>query len=654
MGVQLESGSPGRLGPTGPPGPTGVAGVNGLVGPTGGLGTTGPLGETGPLGITGPIGPTGIGRLGPTGIMGSIGPTGPSGGPLGPTGPTSIVLGPTGPTSLTPGPTGPTGPSGQGPVGPTGAGVVGPTGPTGHVEVVQGTAGEALNEFDLVYQDFTDSGIFYKAVNNAIMSTDCIGVVTESGGILQGAIGEITVGRKFITNPGWTFPSGSVIYVSSTPGICTDVKPLSGYIKPVGQLVGSNTILFDAQVGWFSLNSVYASADGDQLNIDWNPNNYSPTVDVIAPSVDHLAAHLKGIDTRLLTAGSSSIVTVTAGENLNRFDVVYSDASNSNVAKKAFCDSAEFKAEVIGIVSQVGGISTGNTGSVSLTGTLINSSGSWNWVPFQWVYLSEVPGGLTQTPPNSNGQYVVPVGLATSTNEVSISPMLGWEVSNSIPIQGFKFVEFDETDTVIGLVTPSPNAVITQIVIKVDNPATAGNPTIIVGVGTDTDRDVNSTYADLKTVGIYIYEPFSICGVTPETIIATIDADGQTFSGSISISYMVSNVANSKGSLVAYDFDEDTTSPYTLLDPPDNAILMKVACLVDTPGTGSPTLSIGIAGNTERDFATSDNDLTIAGTYVHEPYTVCGISGNAIILTMANHSGTGIIGRLYVCYNVNS
>ena len=46
--------------------------------------------------------------------------------------------------------------------------------------------------------------------------------------------------------------------------------------------------------------------DGDQLDIDFTPSNYSPsTAPAEATDVDHLAAHLSGIDTALATAGSN-------------------------------------------------------------------------------------------------------------------------------------------------------------------------------------------------------------------------------------------------------------------------------------------------------------------------------------------------------------
>lgn len=43
--------------------------------------------------------------------------------------------------------------------------------------------------------------------------------------------------------------------------------------------------------------------DGDKLDIDWNPSNYTPATVTETTSVDHLSSHLKGIDTALASSG---------------------------------------------------------------------------------------------------------------------------------------------------------------------------------------------------------------------------------------------------------------------------------------------------------------------------------------------------------------
>ena len=60
--------------------------------------------------------------------------------------------------------------------------------------------------------------------------------------------------------------------------------------------------------------------DGDKLDIDWNPTNYTPaTVESYADSVDNLTAHLKGIDSAIgsvssgITAGKSIALSIVFG-----------------------------------------------------------------------------------------------------------------------------------------------------------------------------------------------------------------------------------------------------------------------------------------------------------------------------------------------------
>ncbi len=61
--------NPGTLGPTGATGPAGPAGATGPAGPTGATGPAGPTGATGPAGPTGPTGPAG-----PSGVVAATAP----------------------------------------------------------------------------------------------------------------------------------------------------------------------------------------------------------------------------------------------------------------------------------------------------------------------------------------------------------------------------------------------------------------------------------------------------------------------------------------------------------------------------------------------------------------------------------------------------
>lgn len=64
--------------------------------------------------------------------------------------------------------------------------------------------------------------------------------------------------------------------------------------------------------------------DGDQIDIDWNPTNYTPTTaPTEATSVDHLTAHLAGIDAALVGGGGGGDVSgpgTSTDNTLVRFD----------------------------------------------------------------------------------------------------------------------------------------------------------------------------------------------------------------------------------------------------------------------------------------------------------------------------------------------
>lgn len=69
-----------------------------------------------------------------------------------------------------------------------------------------------------------------------------------------------------------------------------------------------------------------AEIDGDKLDIDWNPSNYTPaTVVSFSDNVDNLTSHLKGIDDKFGTLGGASnarrveTFTLAAGDITNKY-----------------------------------------------------------------------------------------------------------------------------------------------------------------------------------------------------------------------------------------------------------------------------------------------------------------------------------------------
>ena len=74
------------------------------------------------------------------------------------------------------------------------------------------------------------------------------------------------------------------------------------------------------------LTGAAAEIDGDKLDIDWNPTNYTPaTAATFSDNVDNLTSHLKGIDDKLGTLGAGSnarrveTFTLAAGDITNKY-----------------------------------------------------------------------------------------------------------------------------------------------------------------------------------------------------------------------------------------------------------------------------------------------------------------------------------------------
>ena len=57
---------------------------------------------------------------------------------------------------------------------------------------ITGTAGEALDVYDIVYSDASESGKYKKANKDIDIAADAVGIVTEETGILNDTTGEIT------------------------------------------------------------------------------------------------------------------------------------------------------------------------------------------------------------------------------------------------------------------------------------------------------------------------------------------------------------------------------------------------------------------------------------------------------------------------------
>lgn len=190
---------------------------------------------------------------------------------------------------------------------------------------VTGTAGEALSQYDIVYTDTADSGKYKKADKDVLATADAVGIVTQAGGITNGATGEITLGERLITTGTWT--KGGIIYLSGTAGAMTQTVPATGYCKPVGRATETNQIMFKPEPGYQAGDEI----DADKLAIDWTPTNYTPTDVAETDSATQLSGHLKGIDNAIAPEVIQDAVGAMVGSNVETGIAITYDDTNGKL-----------------------------------------------------------------------------------------------------------------------------------------------------------------------------------------------------------------------------------------------------------------------------------------------------------------------------------
>jgi hypothetical protein len=162
---------------------------------------------------------------------------------------------------------------------------------------------------------------------------------------------------------------------------------------------------------------------------------------------------------------------------------------------------------------------------------------------------------------------------------------------------------------------------------------------------------MDSASIDLMLTGNHIYEPYSSVGEIPDEYFLTVIDGGNTFSGTVYITYAVPNIVAGIGGVYSVSFDENTTSPIIIFTPPNNSVITKCIIVADTAAlTGTPTCSLGTLLAPGRDMATTDSDLLTLGTYIYEPYTACSSTSGSIYLTLTGHESSGVEGRAYIKY----
>ena len=155
--------------------------------------------------------------------------------------------------------------------------------------------------------------------------------------------------------------------------------------------------------------------DGDHLVVDFVPGTYVRNSGIPEASQDtHLSAHLKGVDTKLfeLSSSSSSLVAVTASENIPAFSVVnISPADTGQVAD----NTDVLRRPGLGIA--VSAINIATQGDVMTSGEVENPS--WTFTAFGKQCYLGTSGQVVQTPPEGFRQVI---GIIISPTKIFLDP----------------------------------------------------------------------------------------------------------------------------------------------------------------------------------------------------------------------------------------
>jgi hypothetical protein len=131
------------------------------------------------------------------------------------------------------------------------------------------------------------------------------------------------------------------------------------------------------------------------------------------------------VDNELVSIGGAGIVKLTAGESISANDLVYISTGTGNDSARTagriykVDASNDDRSDVLGFAPKA--ITSGAIGEVQTSGSLVGLS---SLTAGKLYYASaSTPGAITATPPSTNGQWVITIGLAVSATELVINPV---------------------------------------------------------------------------------------------------------------------------------------------------------------------------------------------------------------------------------------
>lgn len=336
---------------------------------------------------------------------------------------------------------GPRGLPGADSVTPGPIGSVGPPGPMGNVVTITGVARYTAPQYSVVYQDYFDAGTYKQAIANSIDTADACGIIINPGGIAANNSGQITIWGS-VTYSGWAWVSGKPLILDLILGQMTqNLTVASGYYKPLGWATTTTGIWFQPELGWqiptlgqaqpwhnhIGVGGIVVTTSGYTIIIDGSAlaAPYAPSLSGVGTVTTSYANNIWTI------SGSNPPITMqgTVAENLGQWAVVYADPTASGYFRGAFNNNTDTQARAIAMVTQYGGLNTGQTGTLTLFGQISNSN--WSWPPNTNLWLASPGGGwLTTIKPTATGTWIIPLGHSmVAPTDIWFNPQAGYQIS---------------------------------------------------------------------------------------------------------------------------------------------------------------------------------------------------------------------------------
>ena len=129
-----------------------------------------------------------------------------------------------------------------------------------------------------------------------------------------------------------------------------------------------------------------------------------------------------------------------------------------------------------------------------------------------------------------------------------------------------------------------------------------------------------------------------------------------TTDGAGNLSFASSAAATNLEATDTTDLTFDSTNTVAMFQLPANAVVRKVAIVVDQTFNGTPSLSIGVTGELSRYLGSTQVDLTAAAGTVFEvdPATAAEATAQDLIATYSAGGATGGAARILVSYVIPS